>query len=113
MAYLQEFKDGWAGLTLTDGAIGIALSWDAALYPTCWLWQELDASTSPPWFGRARVIGIEPCTSWPGHGLTTIAERTGTQLRLGPGERRETTLRLHVCTGLSEIAGVRDGRAFG
>jgi hypothetical protein len=113
MAYLQEFAEGWAGLTRTDGTIGAALSWDAALFPTAWLWQELNASTSPPWFGRARVIGIEPCTSWPGHGLATIAERTGTQLRLAPGEQRDTTLRLHVCTGLSEIAGVRDGRAYG
>ncbi len=113
MAYLQDFNEGWAGLTRSDGAIGVALSWDLSLFPTAWLWQEIGASRSAPWFGRARVIGIEPCTSWPGHGLTAIAERTGTQLRLGAGERRETTLRLHVCLGLSEIAGVREGRAFG
>lgn len=113
LAYLQDFAEGWAGLTRLDGAIGVALSWDAALFPTAWLWQELGASRSAPWFGRARVIGIEPCTSWPAHGLATVAERTGTQFRLAPGERRATTLRLHVCTGLGEIAGVRDGRAFG
>jgi hypothetical protein len=59
------------------------------------------------------VIGIEPCTSWPGHGLATVAETTGTQLRLGPGERRDTTLRLHVFTGLGEVTGVQDGRAQG
>jgi hypothetical protein len=100
-------------LTRIDGAIGVALSWDAALFPTAWLWQELGGSATPPWFGRTRVIGIEPFTSWPGHGLATIAERTGTQLRLGAGERRDTALRLHVRTGLTEIEGVRDGRAFG
>lgn len=113
MAYLQDFVAGWAGLTRVDGAIGAALSWDTALFPTAWLWQELGGSTTAPWFGRTRVIGIEPCTSWPGDGIATIAARTGTQLRLAPGERRDTTLRLHVFTGLTEIAGVRDGRAFG
>lgn len=113
MAYLQDFEEGWAGLTRVDGTIGAALSWDATLFPTAWLWQELGGSTTPPWYGRARVIGIEPCTSWPGHGLATVASRTGTQLRLGAGERRDTTVRLHACTGLSEITGVRDGRAVG
>lgn len=57
------------------------------------------------------MIGIEPCTSWPGHGLATIAETTGTQLRLAPGERRDTALHLHVFTGLSEVTGVANGRA--
>jgi galactose mutarotase-like enzyme len=113
MAYLQDFTEGWAGLTRTDGSIGIALSWDAALFPTAWLWQELGGSTTPPWFGRARVVGIEPCTSWPGHGLAAIAASTGTQLRLAPGETRATTLRLHVFTGIGEVAGVREGRAVG
>jgi galactose mutarotase-like enzyme len=113
MAYLGDFAGGWAALTRVDGAIGVALSWDAALFPTAWLWQELGASEGSPWFGRARVVGIEPCTSWPGHGLAQIAARTGTQLRLAPGERRATTLRLHVFTGLGEVIGTREGRALG
>ncbi len=109
MAYLR----GWAELTRTDGALGGALSWDADLFPVAWLWEELGAGQGQPWFGRGRVIGIEPCTSWPGHGLATIAETTGTQLRLGPGERRDTILHLHVFTGLSEVTGVANGRAKG
>ncbi len=113
MAYLRDFTSGWAGLTRADGALGIALSWDADLFPVAWLWEELGAGQGQPWFGRGRVIGIEPCTSWPGHGLAAIAETTGTQLRLAPGERRDTTLHLHVFTGLAEVTGVADGRAQG
>lgn len=50
---------------------------------------------------------------WPGHGIAAIAETTGTQLRLAPGERRDTTLHLHVFTGLAEVTGEADGRAQG
>ncbi|MFN8516432.1 MAG: hypothetical protein U0841_28395 [Chloroflexia bacterium] len=110
MAYLQDFAEGWAGLTRTDGSIGIAPR-DAALFPTAWLWQELEASMSPPWFA-GRGWWIEPRTSWAWGTAWRRLRSVPTQLRLRPGERRETTLRLHVCTGLSEIEGVRDGRAF-
>lgn len=113
MAYLHDFTEGWAGLTRTDGALGIALSWETTLFPTAWLWQEMGSSKGGPWFGRGRVVGIEPCTSWPGIGLAATVEQGRHLLTLAPGERRETALRLHVFTGLGEIAGIRDGRARG
>jgi hypothetical protein len=113
MAYLHDFADGWAALTRADGAIGIALTWDTSLFPTAWLWQELGGSQGGPWFGRGRVMGIEPCTTWPGRGLAAAVADDRPLLRLAPGERRETTLRLHVFTGIGEVAGVQDGRAHG
>lgn len=116
MAYLHDFaaEVGWAALTRTDGAIGVVLSWDKTLFPTAWLWQEMGGSQGGPWFGRGRVVGVEPCTTWPGRGLAAAVANDRPLLRLAPGERRETTLRLHVFTGIGEVAGVNDeGRAHG
>ena len=113
MAYLHDFADGWVALTRADGAIGIALSWDTDLFPCAWLWQELGSSKGGPWFGRGRVVGLEPCTTWPGRGLAAAVEAGRPLLRLAPGERRETTLRLHVFTGIGEVTGVHDGRVQG
>jgi hypothetical protein len=63
-----------------------------------------------PWIRRARVIGLEPQLSSPGQGIAEIARRTGSQFRLTPGEQGETTLSLHVLSGLSDVTGVIDGR---
>ncbi len=113
MAYLHDFTAGWVALTRIDGAIGMALSWDHTLFPCAWLWQELGGSTGRPWFGRGRVIGLEPATTWPGRGLAAAKATNRPLLQLGAGESRATTLRLHVFTGLSEVDAVSEGRATG
>ncbi len=97
-AYLLDFdgSEGWASLRREDGALGVVLSWDLGVFPVAWLWEELGGSRGWPWFGRGRVVGLEPCTSWPGHGVADVARRTGTQLRLAPGACMETAVRLRV-----------------
>lgn len=95
-AYLLDFAEGWASLRRVDGKLGVRLSWDATVFPVAWLWEELGGSRGWPWFGRGRVVGLEPCTSWPGHGVADVARRTGTQLRLAPGASIETAVRLEV-----------------
>lgn len=97
-AYLLDFAggEGWASLTREDGRLGVRLSWDATVFPVAWLWEELGGSRGWPWFGRGRVVGLEPCTSWPGHGVADVARRSGTQLRLAPGASLETAVRLQV-----------------
>ncbi|MDR1512486.1 MAG: hypothetical protein LBS56_03230, partial [Propionibacteriaceae bacterium] len=58
LGYLREF-DGppWVDLSRDDGSLGIRLTWDADVYPYCWLWQELGGTQGEPWRGQARVIG--------------------------------------------------------
>jgi hypothetical protein len=96
LVYLQDLASPWVAVRRLDGAVGAALSWEAELFPCAWLWFELAGSQEPPWCGRARLLGVEPSTSWPGTGLADIARRGGPLLTLAPGTVRETVLRLHV-----------------
>lgn len=96
LVYLQNFETPWVALRRLDGAIGAVLSWQAEIFPVAWLWFELNGTAGPPWYGRARLIGVEPSTSWPGTGLADVARRGGRLLTLNPGEVVATELRLHV-----------------
>jgi hypothetical protein len=82
------------------------LSWDAGIFPHAWLWMELGGTNDAPWNGRARLVGIEPNTTWPGNGLADTARRGADLLRLDPGDRRQATVRLQVLRSSQPIAGI-------
>lgn len=104
LAYLSEFDGApWVELARSDGSLGARLSWSADVFPYCWFWQELGGTRGAPWYGRARVIGLEPATSWPGQGLAAAAAR-GTVLRLRPGERRRGATALRVTASIAHDA---------
>lgn len=109
MAYLHDFDEAWVALRRLDDRIAAALSWDRGLFPCAWLWLELGGTREAPWYGRARLIGVEPSTSWPGTGLADVARRGGPLLRLAPGDVISTTIRLHVFRPRGPIRGVDGG----
>lgn len=96
MAYLYDFDDAMVSIRRTDGSIGATLTWDENRFPYAWMWCELGGTLEPPWFGRVRLIGLEPSTSWPGTGLADIARRGGPLLTLRPGETATAWLKLQV-----------------
>jgi galactose mutarotase-like enzyme len=113
LACLQDFASPWASIRRLDGAIGAALSWDADVFPYAWLWYELGGTAEPPWRGRARLIGLEPNTTWPANGLADAAWRGGRLLTLQPGAEIATSVRLHVFEPTGPILGVdASGRAI-
>jgi len=65
--------------------LGFGLVWPRDVFPYLWFWQELHGSRGYPWYGRVYVMGLEPWTSYPGHGLTSALAR-GTARRLEPGQ---------------------------
>ena len=112
MAYLHNFAVGWASARRADGAIAAALSWDASIYPCAWLWYELGGTPEAPWHGRGRLLGIEPCTTWPAVGLARSRARGLRLLTLVPGGEVTTTVRLHVFAPAGRVTGVdADGHA--
>lgn len=113
MAYLHEFAGAWASVRRSDGSIAAALSWDAAIYPCAWLWYELGGSPEAPWHGRGRLLGIEPCSTWPAVGLQQSIGRNLPLVTLGPGIETTTTVRLQVFAPAGSVTGVDgDGRAL-
>ena len=112
MAYLLDFESPWVSICQLDDTVGAALSWDPGIFPCAWLWYELGGSSEPPWYGRARLLGVEPSTSWPGTGLADISRRGGQLLTLMPGDDVTAVLRLHVFKPNGSVRGVdANGRA--
>jgi hypothetical protein len=109
MAYLTDFAGdhGWYGITNTALGLGVGLVWPKAVFPFAWFWQEMHASAGFPWYGEVYVMAIEPFTSMPGHGLSAVIEKTGTQIALGAGESIEVdfaAVLYQATTGIDGIA---------
>lgn len=93
LAYFEDFETGWYGITNRDMGLGIGLVWDAAVFPYAWFWQELNASAGFPFYKASYVMAIEPASSIPGQGLNRVMQKTGSHLRLQPGESKEIELK--------------------
>jgi galactose mutarotase-like enzyme len=112
LLYLHGLKAGWAALRNPDAssdAAGVAMSWDLSAYPYLWLWLQ-NADAGFPWFGRARMIGIEPQRAWPFDGLARAVER-GQAAAVEPQQSASSWLTLTVLSsGAARVTGVdRDG----
>ena len=94
LVYLSEFSTGWARLVNDDLDLAARLEWDASVYPSAWLWQELNDTPGHPWWQMAYVTAIEPATTYPGQGLAVAKAKGGTPLRLEGGEARTVTIGL-------------------
>jgi len=106
MAYLHDFDEPWVSVRRLDGAVGVALSWDRDIFPCAWLWYELGGTAEAPWFGRARLLGVEPSTSRPGAGLADVDRRGGHLLTLHPGDEVTAVIRLHIYQPTGPAQGV-------
>jgi hypothetical protein len=113
VACLKDFDSPWASIRRLDDSVAAALSWDAGVFPCAWLWYELGGTREPPWLGKARLIGVEPNTTWPATGLADASRRGGQLLALAPGAEIATTVRLHVFKPAGPVLGVdTNGRAM-
>lgn len=88
MAYLTDFPDvGAIEVRNEPAGVGVRLEWDTTVMPYAWYWLEAGGTTGFPWYGRAYVLGIEPATSLPEHGLAS-AHATGTAVTFKPHQTR-------------------------
>ncbi|REF35136.1 aldose 1-epimerase [Thermasporomyces composti] len=96
LGYLVGLTAGRVELTNQRRRLRARLDWDVTVMPYTWLWYEMHATETFPWYRAVYVLGIEPHSSYPGQGLHAIREKTGTQLRFEPGEERTATTTLTV-----------------
>jgi hypothetical protein len=111
LVYLADLSEHWVAVRPpTDagaepGRAGFALSWDGGTFPHMWLWLQ-NADPGFPWYGRARMLGLEPQRSWPFDGLTGAIER-GQNIVLRAGETTSSWVTLAVFDDASEpVTGV-------
>lgn len=86
--YLHGHDEGWAVIHQPSGQPSVAISWDLEAYPAAWLWQQRE-DPSFPWYGRMRVVALEPQSAWPYDGLAGAIERGQAQTLAG-GESRSS-----------------------
>jgi hypothetical protein len=108
MLFLTGFEDAWCAVTDREKQVGFAVSWDKAMFPCMWLWQEYNAIETFPFYGRGYAMAFEPQT-------TTVpmlgdAHRAGTARVLDAGEAATTWVTASVFHGSHPVSGVsRDG----
>jgi len=113
-AFLTGLDRRFVAIRRLDGSVGAALSWEGDVYDCVWYWCELGGSTEPPWYGRGRLIGLEPSSTSSGHGLADAARRGARLIQLRPGQPVTATLRLHVFQPTGAVTGTDTaGRATG
>jgi hypothetical protein len=97
LACLADFgPEPWAEVHRLDGAVSVRLDWSADPWPLAWLWIETGGTTNAPWFGRGRIIGIEPCSTWPATGLAAARAAGGRLVPFAAGQVREARISLRV-----------------
>jgi hypothetical protein len=82
VCYLPDRPAGWAAVREPATGHGVGLAWDLEAFPHLWLWEQING-TRFPFYGRARLVGIEPVSCWPGDGLARAIER-GQARTIGP-----------------------------
>ena len=106
LAYFQDFDAGWYSITNNEFNLGVGLVWDASIFSYAWFWQELNSSPGFPFYKCSYVMAIEPASSIPGQGLSTVIQKTGSHLSLEPGESKEIAIKAvfyESKTGVSRI----------
>ena len=111
LVYLLDLGPSpWAAISDVHPGLGVAMAWDAGTYPCAWAWWEIGGSDFP-WYGRARILAIEPNTAAPSDGLGA-ARRRGQAHRIEPGSEHHTWLTLALFDPeAGSVVGVdREGR---
>jgi hypothetical protein len=101
--YGTAMQGGWCALTNTATKLSCGLSFDPAIFPSCWVFASYGG-----WLDY-QVAVLEPCTGYPLNFETLLA--AGRQRTLKAGEVLETDVLFTVESGHASIAGIdREGK---
>ncbi len=95
LAYLTQLgSEPWAAIRDIESGEGMGMAWDGATFPHAWFWWEI-GGPGHPWHGRARIVAIEPNTSYPADGLGAAIER-GEAHWMAAGDEHRTWLTMSL-----------------
>jgi hypothetical protein len=109
LGYLTEFDAGWFALTNPALELGVAFRWPLEVFPAAWFWQEIHSTSGYPWYRRAYVTAVEPCTTFPGHGLAHARAEGGSPFVLAGHDRASVTVEAVVFHDRRPVAATRLG----
>lgn len=72
---------------------GVRVQWDRRQLPFAWVWIEMGGTTGFPWFGRARVVAVEPASTPPAD------DRRQAPLELSRGESMRIAVAVTFVSG--------------
>ena len=98
-----EPQAGWCAIRNPRLGLGVALTWDKAVFPYLWCWQVYGGQWGYPYYGRTYNVALEPFTSPIGSLAQCAAD--GTAPLLASGASMETQLLVDVFTGNLRLAG--------
>lgn len=111
MLFIKELEDCWYSIFDTKKSLGFGLAWDKKVFPYLWLWQEFNADTDYPWYGRTYSMALEPQSSY--IPILSDAVKENMHLSLKPGESIETWLTAVVYKDNRPIKSInRDGNCI-
>lgn len=110
LAYVSNLGPApWAAIRGVHPGLGVALAWDATTYPHVWNWWEI-GGPEYPWYGRARIVALEPATTDYSDGLAAPRSRgQAHQLDVGATHPTWLTLTLFEADDRPVLAVDRDG----
>lgn len=110
VCYLPERPAAWAAVRNVATGSGVALTWERTVWPHLWLWQQIGGPRFP-FFGRGRIVALEPTSCWPADGLGAAIARGRASLIEAAGTAEAwVTLSLFTAT-MAPVLDVRpDGR---
>jgi galactose mutarotase-like enzyme len=86
----------WCALTNHNLKFGFKMIWDSDVFGSAWIWQENNATSKYPWYKRAKVLAVEPFSSYPA-GIEN-ARRQGNLVVFKPEELKEEQIQVEFFT---------------
>jgi galactose mutarotase-like enzyme len=94
-------KEGWFIARNHRTGLTVTATWDVAVMPFLWVWQECHDPAGYPWWGLEDVVGLEPHSHVPARDLSSHVD-AGEACWLEPNGSAEAHLKLNVT--LSELS---------
>jgi hypothetical protein len=91
---ISEMPRSWVALRNEEHTCGVAVLWQAKVFPYCWIWHE-NKMTKGIWRKKGRILGIEPSMVNHHCGLAKALEN-GDARYLTKGQTLEYLIRLRL-----------------